>query len=403
MRAATQRVLRILCALYVLLIVYGSLFPFGPLHLPEGGMLAFLHRPLLLEYTRKRLAENLFIYMPFGFLLVAPEGRLRGARALLLAGVAGAALSLAMEILQQLTPARHASLIDAISNTTGTLLGAAVALAAVRPTALRMWLQAQRARFRPGHVVDAALGSAALWVLSEWSPFVPVTTRAALIKNLHPALAVLSHHSFRVQPCIEYACYMAGLLVLLASVRRTNAGGAARFGLLAAAVLLLKPLFRHQPVSLEAVAGLASALLLAALLRPLGGRMRWAMLLLVIGFTLHLLQPRVSPLSDFNLLPFRYQTNLPIDSVPYVLSRLWPFLALGCLGALSAPSSSARREAVAGGLAVLVFTFGLEWWQHSLHVWFGDITTVLLAAAGWTVPWLLWAHDHAADEAATST
>jgi len=242
--------------------------------------------------------------------------------------------------------------------------------------------------------VDAALGAVGLWMAAEWSPFVPVTSRAALLANLVPAHRSLHWWNLlRAQQVAEYACYMAGLLVLSAIIFKGGRHVLPWFAGVAGCVLLFKPLFRYQPFSMEAMIGLAVALLVSPLLLGATRRIRWAMLLLLAGFVLYVLQPSPSPLTDFNLLPFRYQTNLPVDSIPYVLRRLWPFLALGCLAALSTKRGALLREALAGGTVVFLAVLGLEWWQHSIQVWFGDITTVILAVGGWTVPWLLRAHQ----------
>jgi hypothetical protein len=53
------------------------------------------------------------------------------------------------------------------------------------------------------------------------------------------------------------------------------------------------------------------------------------------------------------------------------------------------PWSWRRTAWLGGGLAIAALTFALEWMQQSIPGRFADITDVLLAAAGWTLPWLL--------------
>jgi len=48
-----------------------------------------------------------------------------------------------------------------------------------------------------------------------------------------------------------------------------------------------------------------------------------------------------------------------------------------------------RNVMLAGGLAIALLAFALEWMQQSIPGRFADITDVLLAWLGWTLPWLL--------------
>ncbi len=86
------------------------------------------------------LAGNVAVFVPLGIALVFA---LRGAptvRAFLLATLMGAALSMAIELVQSTIPSRVAALDDWLLNTAGTALGAALgclARAAIRRSATR--------------------------------------------------------------------------------------------------------------------------------------------------------------------------------------------------------------------------------------------------------------------------
>lgn len=116
--------------LWLALVMYASLFPFEGWRWPPGAALADLAR---LRWPRWwdgfDATANLLGYMPLGLLLtLAVRRRLRRwAWAALLAVAAGAALSFAMELTQQLLPLRVPSLMDWVLNTAGTALGALLA------------------------------------------------------------------------------------------------------------------------------------------------------------------------------------------------------------------------------------------------------------------------------------
>jgi VanZ family protein len=77
-----------------------------------------------------------------------------------------------------------------------------------------------------------------------------------------------------------------------------------------------------------------------------------------------------------------------------ILSLFWPFLALGCLGAFITRAHRRRWMAFIGGLLVLAVMFALEWQQQTIPGQHADITDILLALAGWSLPW--WWRIHTA-------
>lgn len=112
---------------FTLLVAYASLYPFSG-WLDNGiSPLAFLTAPKPRYITEFDLLTNVLGYCPFGALVVLSlHPRISGARATLIALVAGALLSAVMEALQTWLPNRISSNIDLITNALGALLGAAV-------------------------------------------------------------------------------------------------------------------------------------------------------------------------------------------------------------------------------------------------------------------------------------
>ena len=128
--------------------------------------------------------------MPFGLLLCAV---LAGPVLLrpLLATLAGASLSLVLEVGQTYLPGRTSSPIDLTLNATGTLLGALVATSMSRLWLVRdlmAWLQAS---LREPGLGRLGLTALALWALSQWIPFVPSLDIGNLRGGLAPLRATL--------------------------------------------------------------------------------------------------------------------------------------------------------------------------------------------------------------------
>ena len=123
-----HRSLRRVLILIVLLIVYGSLYPwrFAPVHLPANPLWILLHSwgPQPLRYLLRDAIVNVALYIPLGF---AAHSAFRKSR---LPGfgiygpvLLGLLLSTAIELMQLLEPVRHTSIADVITNVIGTGFG----------------------------------------------------------------------------------------------------------------------------------------------------------------------------------------------------------------------------------------------------------------------------------------
>jgi VanZ family protein len=135
---------RIPLGLWALFIVYGSFIPFR-LTTDAGIVRRHLAMAWLLPFVDGRrnfslpdVVSNVLLYIPFGIFLAASTGRAleeRRAWRFVLCGVIAAVLSILVEVGQLFTVDRATSLLDVVCNTTGGLLGAA--LADVATAALR--------------------------------------------------------------------------------------------------------------------------------------------------------------------------------------------------------------------------------------------------------------------------
>ena len=117
-----------LALIYVCLIAYASLYPFTEWR--DQGIVPwqFLWAALPRYWTGFDVVANLLGYVPAGFLLAISAWRTgRGRRAIWLATLTCAALSLVMETLQSYLPARVPSNVDFVLNLAGGWIGAVVA------------------------------------------------------------------------------------------------------------------------------------------------------------------------------------------------------------------------------------------------------------------------------------
>lgn len=172
---------------YVALIVYASLYPFGPLEWPAGMPAErLLQLPWPHYWIGFDIWANALGYLPFGtllFLSLWRQGRSSG-RALLLAIGPPLLLAYAMELLQYFVPGRVPSLADWALNSGGAALGSLLGLLASRSEALSSGVRWRERWFLPHAAAGLAL--LALWPLGLLFPaplplaqgqFLPATLR----------------------------------------------------------------------------------------------------------------------------------------------------------------------------------------------------------------------------------
>lgn len=172
---------------YVILILASSLHPYTGWRPLASWSFEFITAPLPPFITRTDLSTNFLVYVPLGYLLALylVRPRRRG-RAVLLATLAGMALSLTLESLQQLIPGRIASNLDALLNGLGTLTGALLTLHHRRLLRAARWARSWRlAWFRPGLRVNIGLVLIVLWGLAQFS-LLPVPGAGWLGLHLRP-------------------------------------------------------------------------------------------------------------------------------------------------------------------------------------------------------------------------
>lgn len=196
----------LLLAVVVALIVYVSLYPFrfavdGPTLFEALGRMSWARA------GRGEMLNNVLLYLPFGFcfvLLVEPRfGRTAG---LVAATLAGAALSLYLELLQASVPVRVSSYKDLTLNAIGALAGAGIG---------SVW-HLLGARMAPqstpqSHGRAVVVTILALWLLARLWPLVPELDLRQLKNAVRP---LFSPH---IRPA-DLASFFVGWLVVAQAV-----------------------------------------------------------------------------------------------------------------------------------------------------------------------------------------
>jgi VanZ family protein len=181
---------RTLFVLSALFIVYGTTIPWDFAGTPSLDRIAPIP---FWDAARGRIpsipdiVQNVVLFVPFGFFGALAWGGGRGA-AVAWVVLAGAALSLGVEVAQTASVSRTPSATDLATNTIGTVLGAVAAALYARHLRVRVMERLTwAATHRPGLIVVAAL-AAATGVDALW-PFLPTLDVGTLKENVKALLA----------------------------------------------------------------------------------------------------------------------------------------------------------------------------------------------------------------------
>lgn len=336
---------RHLALAYGLLIVYACLNPFTGWRLPGLPLADYLAAPWPRYFTWLDLAFNVLGFLPFGFFL-APllAQRLGPIGAVLLATLAGAALSLGLETAQNFLPSRVASNVDLGCNTLGALLGA---LAGARwgPALFDLGGGLHRWRARrvlPGQLGDTGLILLGLWLLAQLTPAGALFASGDLreLLDLPPPLSFDPRRYLRLETAVTATSLLAvGLLARqlmrqpghLAMLALILAGIATKTLATASFFIPGEPLHWATPGALAGLAagGLALALALAL---PAALRQGLASLTLLATTALANLMPENPYLASGSLI--REGHFLNFHGLTQLVGALWPFLALAQISAL---------------------------------------------------------------------
>lgn len=387
----------VLLFLYLLFIVYGSLFPLSDWQLPQQGLFASWADVAGMRVSRSDLLVNLLAYIPFGlFVFNALPQRYGKAARILQSLLLGVLLSFCMEYLQLYLPARTSSPVDLLLNTISTAFGAVLACSLGSSSAIGAILRRIRSKhFSDGSVADIGIAVIAVWCAAQLAPFAPSLDVSSIKNGLKPFWLTLNDLSrFNEYRLTTYALNIFSLgtvLLLTLNNRRSVLGWT---GLVLGGVLLSKIAIAGRQLSLEALLGLFAGMVLTWLARGFPRR-----LLLYIGVTAVVVAFAADELRsdylqtvafhEFNWIPFGSQVAENVTGIGSILDGLWPFTALGFFAvALSESGINFSRLAATAIIAIMVFT--LEYAQTGIVGRYPDITSVILACIGYQLPWFAY-------------
>ena len=342
-----------LALVYLGLVVYASLYPFGPWRDQGNDPWVFLLAPWPKYWTGFDVVSNVLGYIPLGFFLALSALRSgRGRWSFALAVVPSSVLSLALETLQVYLPSRVPSNLDLLLNVAGAVTGAALAWGLERLGWLLRW-----SRFRDNWFVEEARG--ALVLLALWPvallfparvPFglgqVMERLEAALARLLadSPFLEWLPVREIELQPLLpvtEWLCVLMGLLIPVLLGYCVITQGVRRFWFVLVLVAVgvgvtaLSTALSFAPehawvwLTPPVQKAVLTAIVLALLLLRLPERAAAALAVLALGVYLSLInQTNSGPYFEQTLFLWEQGQFIRFHGLAQWLGWLWPFAAL---------------------------------------------------------------------------
>ena len=348
---------------YLLALVYGTLYPFEGWRSTGQSGLEFVFEAWPRYWTAFDVAANVLVYALPGALtasLLRDKVGTSLRTSLLLATIAGCALSFTLEALQSFIPVRVPSRLDWIANTAGTLAGA-LAHAAAGARARRQWrwfpressagdgavggallagwlalqMHPQRLLFGNGDVLGPMLSL--IGALDLALPGVPVQT--ASVGVLAPAGALRLSEEFSV--LTEAAGAASAVLAIGMLVRETFASSRPRAlftGIVISAAMavksvadlaLLGPGQAFAWLSAGAQGGLVTGTILIGLMASARRRSRLRIAIVALGLTA--LLTNIFPVDAYHesmLARWDQGAWRNFDGLLHALAVVWPFAAI---------------------------------------------------------------------------
>jgi VanZ family protein len=346
---ASSRLPHALAVLYGCAIAYASLWPFGDWLAPLPGTPFWLFGPGTSRVPRADVLANALSYLPLGVLVALVPMHARFGRRVLVALVACAALSFAMETAQWYLPPRHANAIDFAANAAGALIGGAIG-AFLAGSPLRAAGRDAHQRFAlPGTIGDVGLALVAMWLFAQVNPAIPPFALTfdpdpvAALREVPLAGDVAATMIDAAQSAFQLLGI--GLFAALLVRERSYAGGAVLLVVGAAllvkgvsAALLLKPAAIQTWLSPGILLGVAAGalLLLPAVMLPRPMQVALCAVALLSSLLTPLLTPDLlfaaPPLTIFN---WRFGHLLSFNGLTRIILVGWPLAAAAWLFALA--------------------------------------------------------------------
>jgi len=344
----------LLSAVFALLIVYATLYPFEGWRDQGVSPLAFFNGPWPKYWSRFDVVANGVGYIPLGFLLALAIMRTRLLpHPALMASLAASALSLTLEMLQTYLPGRVPQLSDWLLNSGGALIGALLAQGLERMGAIDTW-----SRFRERWFVRDAHWPLVLLLLWPAALLFPPAAPLALgqvRQRLHdaalewvegtPLAPYVDEPSAYVMPLSnlnELLCVVLGFMIPCLLAYSVTLGWPRRLALLLfgvcialgasslSAALSFSPEHGLAWLSPPAKAGLLVGVVGAALAVILPRRLCLGLLVIALVWQLSLINAAPeTPYYAQTLQSWEQGRFIRFHGLAQWLGWVWPFAALG--------------------------------------------------------------------------
>ena len=347
-RAGALPLARMAFAVYVLLVVYASLYPLEGWHDHGLSPFAYLSSPWPRYVMTLDVALNILGYLPLGFLCVAalyPRVRLLAAFGVALASAA--LLSLSLEAVQSYLPTRVAANLDVLCNIAGAACGAALAVLTAPALASGPLSRLRSAAFLDGADIDFGLALLGLWLFTQLNPATLLFAAGDLRDWLAPGTGRARAPQFFVAiETFVAAANLVSVALLVSALARPARSARTMFLALVLAAVAVKTaafaiLLRAENIFVwltpGAQFGLGAGILaaLAALGLPRAARLAAAAVLLMAATVLVNLAPP-NPYLAASLKLWQQGHFLNFNGVTRLVSTLWAYVALGYLMLLAA-------------------------------------------------------------------
>jgi VanZ family protein len=291
--------------------------------------------------TRFDVLANFLTYVPLGLFAALIPRQATTLGCMVVAVVAGAALSFVMETLQWYMPPRFANLLDFTANSLGALAGGMLGAVYARSPLRDAVRETRRRVVLPGTMGDVGMAMLAMWLVAQLNPAIPpfaitfdpdASRQVAQVEGEQEVAVTLIEAAQSA-----FQLLGVGLFVALLVRERRFAGGAVLLlvgiALLVkgiAAWALLKPAVFVSWLSPGALLGIAAGalLLLPANLLPRPAQIAVCAIALLSSVLTPLLTPELMFASaPLTLYSWRYGHLLNFNGLTRIVLVLWPLAA----------------------------------------------------------------------------
>ncbi len=334
-----------LAVAYVLFIVYASLSPFSGWRSRGLNFSDILVVPLSLQYTWLDAVTNLLAYLPLGLLLALVLRKYVSVpMTVLFTTLGGVALSAAMEYTQMYLPTRISSNLDMLTNTSGTALGAFLAVSIAPRVWFTLHLMQWRYRmFHGGSTMDFGLALVVLWMFAQINPSLPMLNSVFISTVAHTPFSDVQMKPFIWMESVAVALNLLMLgLLLLTLLRKHHHAVSTLMAILClvavvkfgAAAILLKSWALLLWLNSEAVLGVfVGILMLIAAARLARILLLWCAAIVTLTYLVlaHWILDSSMPATTRRMYQWDYGHLLNYNDLSQFVAFIFPLVMLGYL------------------------------------------------------------------------